>query len=101
MDTYSTTAWRTTRAQQLDAHPTCATCGAAGHHVDHLIPRRILVAAGIHTPDTPQWLQTLCASCHNSKTATTDTPLLARLVAGENPTHLADEALTRGGAARP
>lgn len=90
MTVYSTAAWRHTRERQLHDHPDCAHCGAPGGHVDHRTPRQILVALGIHTPDDPQWLQTLCASCHNRKTATIDAPLLARLKAGEPPEHLVD-----------
>ena len=59
MTVYSTAAWRHTRERQLHDHPDCAHCGAPGGHVDHRTPRQILVALGIHTPDDPQWLQTL------------------------------------------
>lgn len=95
MDAYTTPHWRTTRARHLRTHPTCTHCHNNGNVVDHIIPRQILTAAGIHNPDHPRWLQTLCDTCHNRKTRTTDTPLIRRLNAGEDATLLASQALNR------
>jgi hypothetical protein len=61
--------------------------------VDHVIPRRILVAAGVANPDADAWLQSLCRSHHSTKTQLVDVPLLRRLAAGEPADLLADEAL--------
>ena len=90
--TYSTHQWRTTRARYLTTHPTSLCCGAPTEDVDHIIPRRILQAAGIHNPDADRWLQPLCKRHHSVKTATIDTPMLRRLNAGEPPEALAQEA---------
>ena len=59
-------AWRIVRALQLNAHPKCARCGAVATDVDHIIPK----SAG----GTNKWanLQSLCHSCHSSKTVTQD-----------------------------
>ena len=88
MDTYSTTAWRRTRARFLRDHPDCAACGKPATDADHVAPRRILEAAGATNPDHPTWLQALCHSCHATKTATTDRALIARLRDGEDPAEL-------------
>src|SRR5690554_1159232 len=91
---YASTSWRTTRRIYLSKHPHCQhpTCTRTAEDVDHIIPRRILVAAGINNPDHERWLQALCHPHHSSKTRTTDKPLLARLDAGEDPQALALEA---------
>lgn len=94
---YDTAAWQRTRARYRAQHPTCNQCARPTAHVDHTIPRRILVAAGIHTPDADQWLQPLCATHHNRKTQLIDVPLLKRLNNGEDPATLAQEATRKVG----
>ena len=93
MDVYSTSEWRTRRTNYLADHPYCVCCGEPATEVDHVIPRRILVAAGIHDPDHPTWLQSLTKPHHSHKTRTIDAPLLQRWAAGEDPAMLAEEAL--------
>jgi 5-methylcytosine-specific restriction endonuclease McrA len=85
---YDTSAWQARRKAYRLEHPTCTRCPAPTQHVDHVIPLRLLVAAGIGAPDADQWLQPLCERCHNHKTATFDRPLLARYAAGEDPAYL-------------
>ena len=91
MSAYGTTAWRKTRARHLRDHPDCVTCGAPATDADHRIPRQILIAAGAADPDHPTWLQSLCHSCHATKTATIDRALIARLRDGEDPESLTTE----------
>ena len=90
---YDTSAWQRTRSSYRRRHPTCARCASPTTDVDHVIPRRILIMAGVANPDANTWLQSLCHPCHSTKTATVDKPLLRRLDAGEDPSKLADEAL--------
>lgn len=56
-------AWQQFRKQYLASHPLCVRCGRPGRDVDHRIPRRL--GGG----DDESNLQTLCGSCHKSKTA--------------------------------
>lgn len=93
MDAYSTAQWRTHRARYLADHPNCVDCGQPSEQPDHVPPRQLLVALGIHDPDHERWLQPRCASCHARKTRTVDEPLLARWHSGEDPTALAEEAM--------
>lgn len=86
---YNTRAWRTARRQQLRQSPECV-CGTSADVVDHVIPRRLLLAAGIADPDTPAWLQSLCKLCHDRKTQTVDVPILRQLDAGADPLDLVD-----------
>ena len=58
--------WRRIRAEHLACHPYCATCGAPGTHVDHVVARE---RGG--TEDSGN-LQTLCARHHSRKTAQLD-----------------------------
>ena len=67
--------WRKARLIHLAHHPRCVGFGATrgkclqpASVVDHVVPHR-----GDHTLfwDAENW-QSLCASCHNSKTATED-----------------------------
>jgi 5-methylcytosine-specific restriction protein A len=63
---YKTAAWRRMRTQFLKVRPTCEACIAApATTVDHIKP---------HRGDTDLFwdvlnLQSLCTSCHSSKTA--------------------------------
>lgn len=92
---YDTAQWQHRRATYRARHPRCACgCGRASTDVDHIIPRRILVAAGIHDPDHDRWLCALAHSCHSQKTQTVDRPLLAALTAGAEPDDLAEQALS-------
>lgn len=58
--------WRAIRANHLVNNPMCVWCGRRAQHVDHIIPRR---KGG--TDDSAN-LQSLCHSCHSSKTAKYD-----------------------------
>ena len=63
---YSSPAWQRLRRLHLELHPHCVQCGRPGParmHVDHVVPRRL------GGPDALSNLQTLCASCHSTKTA--------------------------------
>ena len=77
MDAYGDRAWRDTRRRFLHRNPYCDTCGDKATVADHVTPRRLLIAAGIKAPDHPRWLQPMCKTCHDTKTATVDRPLLA------------------------
>jgi len=56
-------AWIKISKQFLRSFPMCMACGGIATSVDHVIPLR---AGGTHD----EWnLQSLCQSCHNSKTA--------------------------------
>lgn len=62
-------AWDVLRAQHLVAEPACRKCGAAGRIVaarivDHIVPIRRAPERRLD----PTNLQSLCASCHQSKT---------------------------------
>lgn len=71
---YRTERWRELRAWQLRREPFCAECEASGFHniiaevVDHITPHRGNPAL-FFDPDN---LQSLCKSCHDSKTARED-----------------------------
>lgn len=60
---YSSSQWRKLRLWFLRQYPLCNACGELGHHVDHVVP----IVTGIN-PYLLDNLQTLCASCHASKT---------------------------------
>ena len=94
MDHYSTAEWRKRRAHYLQAHFTCACgCGGQATEVNHRVPRRMLMALGIHDPDHARWLQALTHSCHSRTTRMVDVPLLERWRAGEDARKLAQEAM--------
>lgn len=95
MSVYSTTRWRTTRTRYLRTHTQCVVCHAKSTVVDHVVPRAILMGAGVHRPDDHQWLQPLCKPCHDRKTASIDQTLINRFVSGESADALASEALAR------
>lgn len=95
MDAYTTEAWRTTRGAYLATHPHCVDCGAKATQPDHVPPRVLLVAIGIHNPDHERWLQPRCAPCHARKTRTVDAPLLRRWHQGEDAQAIANEAMRR------
>src|SRR5690625_569564 len=54
--------WRKIRLMQLRAEPLCVSCGGAATEVDHITP---LAAGGTHAFSN---LQSMCKSCHSSKT---------------------------------
>lgn len=93
MDAYTTGTWRTTRIAYLATHPHCIDCGNTATQPDHVPPRALLVALGIHDPDHERWLRPRCATCHARKTRTVDAPLIARMHAGEQTHALATEAM--------
>lgn len=59
--------WEEIRADQIAWEPWCQRCGAPASHADHIRPRRQF--ANRAAADLPNNLQSLCASCHSSKTA--------------------------------
>jgi 5-methylcytosine-specific restriction protein A len=95
MDAYTTGAWRTTRTTYLATHPHCVDCGAQATQPDHVPPRVLLVALGIHDPDHERWLQPRCAPCHGTKTRVVDDPIIRRWQQGEDAHALVDEAMRR------
>lgn len=65
---YDSAAWKRARASHLQSEPLCRSCRKAGklveaQVVDHIIPVR---DGGAELDDGN--LQSLCKSCHNSKT---------------------------------
>lgn len=94
---YDTHAWQVVRHRYRRDHPHCRhpDCTEPTAHVDHIVPRRLLLAAGVTEPDDARWLQPLCEPHHNAKTQRTDVPLLHRLDQGDDPTELAEEALSQ------
>ena len=61
------TSWQRLRREHLMRQPACVACGSTQRlNVDHIVP---LARGG--TNDTSN-LQTLCAACHSTKTATRD-----------------------------
>jgi len=93
MDAYSTDAWRKARRTYLTRYPHCVDCGAQATEPDHVPPRRLLVALGVHDPDHTRWLRARCASCHATKTRTIDEPLMRRWEQGEDAQILAEGAM--------
>jgi 5-methylcytosine-specific restriction endonuclease McrA len=101
MDAYSTDQWRRIRRAYLRTHPTCVDCGDRATEPDHVPPRALLLALGIHNPDDEQWLNPRCKRCHSTKTKLVDQPLLRRWRNGEDAQSLAEEAMTTQGRGRP
>ncbi len=64
---YGDPAWRALRERVLAARSTCERCGARSRVVNH----RVAVAAGGAYLD-PTNLESLCKTCHDSHTATSD-----------------------------
>lgn len=62
--------WPRVRRRQLAAEPTCRHCGTTATVVDHIVP--IHHFADRRSAHDPANLQSLCAPCHNRKTATVD-----------------------------
>ena len=60
--------WQQTRAEHLRREPNCRSCGKPGRHVDHIDGAGPLAPNGHDHAN----LQTLCHSCHSTKTATVD-----------------------------
>ncbi|TPW32740.1 HNH endonuclease [Pararhizobium mangrovi] len=70
---YNTAAWRKLRAAKLAVAPTCEPCAARGQiaqadTVDHMTP----IASGGAPFPTLDRLMSMCARCHNEKTAAND-----------------------------
>jgi 5-methylcytosine-specific restriction protein A len=69
-DKYQSSQWRTLRQVQLSLEPLCASCLTRGivtqaEHIDHVFPwQQIGEQAFYHN-----LFQSLCASCHSSKTS--------------------------------
>lgn len=66
---YNTTRWRKRRALQLHEQPLCAACEAEGRVTaatvaDHVVPHK-----GDEVAFWEGALQSMCAECHNRKTA--------------------------------
>lgn len=69
-----TTAWEKARAAYLRKHPLCCACEAKGRVVpasvvDHIVPHK---GDMVKFWDAANNWQSLCAACHNSKTARED-----------------------------
>ena len=70
LDKYQSAQWRTLRQIQLSTKPLCASCLTKGivkqaEHIDHVFPwQQIGEHAFYHN-----LFQSLCASCHSSKTS--------------------------------
>lgn len=67
---YGSRAWRQLRQERLRCEPLCRNCDDEGRTrlatvVDHIIPRVKASHLELEFDNT----QSLCASCHNSKTA--------------------------------
>ena len=68
-DKYNSTQWRQLRQIQLSTHPICAGCKVdniitQALHVDHIFPWQQIGEQAF----THNLYQSLCASCHSSKT---------------------------------
>ncbi len=65
---YSTPEWKALRSQHLKTNRVCVQCGSHATVVDHIRPwkgdRRLFL--------DPANMQSLCRSCHSTKTASTD-----------------------------
>jgi len=59
--------WQRFRKWFLRHNPLCIECNAAASVADHIVP---LAQGGAHCD--PDNTQSLCATCHNRKTATHD-----------------------------
>ena len=69
-DKYQSSQWRTLRQIQLSTHPLCASCLADGivkqaQHIDHVFPWQQIGEVAFYR----NLFQSLCTSCHSSKTA--------------------------------
>ena len=60
---YGTKRWQLVRDRHISLNPLCCGCGRIGREVDHINP----ISQGGGETD-PTNLQTLCRSCHASKT---------------------------------
>lgn len=90
---YNDEAWRAQRKRRFATSPPCVDCGAPAVDLDHVPPRRLLIAASVVNVDDDVWLHPRCKPCHSWRTATIDLPLIRRLDAGEDASTLCDEAL--------
>lgn len=67
---YNTKAWETLRQVQLSNHPLCAGCLASdvitsAEHIDHVFPWQQIGEQAFYI----NLFQSLCPSCHSSKTS--------------------------------
>ena len=62
---YRNERWRKARETHLGHYPDCARCGAPATSVDHIVPHD---GSPEQFWNTANW-QSLCADCHNSKSA--------------------------------
>lgn len=67
---YQTAQWKTFRKIQLSKHPLCAGCLSDGKivaavHIDHVFPWAVIDKTAFYR----NIFQSLCASCHSSKTS--------------------------------
>jgi len=90
---YDDDAWRKQRTRMLATDPPCEDCGAPATDLDHVPPRRLLIAADTSNVDDPIWLHPRCKACHSWRTMHVDLPLLRRLDAGENAEQLCSDAM--------
>jgi 5-methylcytosine-specific restriction protein A len=63
---YNGRTWRKHRAAFLATHPLCVQCGDVASVVDHITPMRLVPSQDFYDAANHQ---PLCASCHNSKSA--------------------------------
>ena len=61
---YNTAEWKRGRRYHLNNKPLCAACGKPASVVDHITPHRGELALFWN----PENWQSLCTTCHNSKT---------------------------------
>lgn len=99
---YDDASWRKQRNALLSTRPPCVDCAAPAIDLDHVPPRRLLLAVASNhegrgdcatNVDDPIWLHPRCKPCHSWRTMHIDLPLLRRLDAGEDAAQLCADAL--------
>ena len=66
---YHTTQWRKLRASFITAHPICVECESKGLVVQATVVDHITSIRFGGSPTNEENLQSLCTSCHNSKSS--------------------------------